>query len=167
MLLVLLRHGIAIERCDPDCPADPDRALTGRGRRRTRLSARGLRRIGVRPDRIVSSPWRRALETAQIAAARLGPRDQPLTTPRLLPGSDPVEFLTWVHGLEAESIVAVGHAPHLDAVLNVAVGGASRLPALLKKAGAAGIVFDPSLGPAAGRLVWLLEPRMLRHLGRR
>ena len=59
MRIVLLRHGIAIDRDHPDCPPDPERFLTSEGQQRTRRAVKGLRRLDVRPDLVLSSPWTR------------------------------------------------------------------------------------------------------------
>jgi len=63
--LVLLRHGIAVARVEGRDAAD--RPLTQRGRRRTQAVMEALVAGGLRMDRLVTSPYVRALETAQIA----------------------------------------------------------------------------------------------------
>src|SRR5690606_30458577 len=72
MLLVLLRHGIAQDRVEGG--VDADRRLTPRGLRRTREAVQGLRALGVAPRVVLSSPYRRARETAELAIEALGPR---------------------------------------------------------------------------------------------
>ena len=72
MRVILLRHGIAHDRADPACPADPGRALTEEGRKKTRKAVRRLVRVGVQVTRIITSPYVRAKETADIAAEILG-----------------------------------------------------------------------------------------------
>ncbi|HJV21838.1 MAG TPA: histidine phosphatase family protein [Holophagaceae bacterium] len=59
--LLLIRHGIA-EDWAPGRP-DAERALTAEGWEKTRAAMRGLVRMGHVPDRGISSPYRRALET--------------------------------------------------------------------------------------------------------
>ena len=61
----MIRHAIAVERT-PEM-VDADRQLTDRGRRRFKQVVRGLRTLDLRIDRILSSPWRRAAETADLA----------------------------------------------------------------------------------------------------
>jgi len=67
MRIIFLRHGIAIDREHPDCPDDPDRYLTADGISRTRKAIKGLKRLGIQPRHVLSSPWRRARETAELA----------------------------------------------------------------------------------------------------
>ena len=72
MNIYLLRHGIAIDRDDPSSPTDADRPLTAKGLKRMRKAARGLRRLNIPFDAIVTSPFTRARQTADIVAAALG-----------------------------------------------------------------------------------------------
>jgi len=165
MRLYLFRHGIAQDREDPDCPPEAERALTPRGARRTRSAARGLRLLGVRPEIVFTSPYRRAVETADIAlkTLRLDPSSL-VTTEALLPEANPAEFLAEIAQLGEQDAMCCGHRPHLDLVLARAVGSPSGLT-VLSKAGAACVEFEDET-TEKGRLVWLLTARSLRQLGR-
>lgn len=163
MLLYLLRHGVAIDREDPKCPDDADRWLTPEGIEKTRGVAAGLRKLGVQPDVILSSPLRRAVETAEIAAKELGQAKGKIRrTEALLPEADPAALLKEAAQLRADQILCAGHAPHLDEFIAHAVGVRSAFTAL-KKAGAACLEFN---FPAAsrGKLLWLFPPMVLRQL---
>lgn len=163
MRLVLLRHGIAQDPAEVG--ADADRRLTPKGLRRTREAVRGLRALDVAPRVVLSSPYRRALETAELALEALGPRGaQVVPTDALLPDAPPADLLRVLERLAVDHALACGHAPHLDALL-AHVLGAPDLVTTLRKAGAACLELGPGPGPR-GRLVWLLEPRALRRLGR-
>src|SRR5581483_8354066 len=72
MRLYLMRHGIAIDREDPDCPPDPERFLTPKGIQRTRAAARGLRALRVKPAALLTSPYVRAVQTGEIVCEVLG-----------------------------------------------------------------------------------------------
>ncbi len=72
MRLYLMRHGIAIDREDPDCPPDPERYLTPKGIQRTRAAARGLRALRVKPTALLTSPFVRAVQTGEIVCEVLG-----------------------------------------------------------------------------------------------
>jgi len=164
VLLVLFRHGIAIDREDPDCPAEEGRHLTGRGVERSTAAARGLARLGLHPERIMSSPWLRARQTSEIAAGELGFELERIEiTDALLPFA-PVSAILEEASLPATGEVLVcGHAPHLDEVIDELLGirGAC---ARLKKAGAAAIELTDA-GPGSGQLEWMMPPRALRELG--
>ncbi len=164
MLLYLLRHGVAVDRKDPDCPADALRPLTRDGVEKTRLAVAGLRRLGVKPGLIVASPLLRAVQTAEIAAEVLGhAKDQIKRTPALEPSADPADLLREVARWTAEEVLCAGHAPHLDELIAHAVGARTAFTAL-KKSGAACLEFA---SPTGGRavLLWVFPPRVLRLVG--
>ena len=104
--LVLLRHGIAVERVEGGDTAD--RPLTAKGRRRTQAVIEALVAGGMELDRLVTSPYDRALETAKIALqAGLAPVLE--SDDRLCPGGSAAELLLDYSG----SIALVGHEPDL------------------------------------------------------
>jgi phosphohistidine phosphatase len=172
MRLLLLRHGIAADlhelpaRADGSRPVDADRPLTERGRRRLQRTARGLRRLAVRPERILHSGLVRARETAEIVAAGLRLREPRFVeVAALRPEADPRELLRLLPSLEAEQVLCVGHAPNLDRIAALACGIEDRLVSALGKAGAACVAFS-SASASEGWLEWLATPRLLRRLGR-
>ena len=165
MRIVLFRHGIAIDRADPDCPSDQDRELTEDGREKTHAAARGLVQLGVNPDRILSSPWPRARQTAEIAASALDfDPEQIEFSAALLPFASPSSVLNECATPAVREILLTGHAPHLDELLDQLAGVGSASRERLKKAGAAAIeITNPTDGN--GRLEWMFPPRELRRLG--
>ena len=93
MQLFIVRHGIAVDREDPKCPADPDRFLTDEGIEKTRQVAQGVAEVGAAPDLMVTSPYLRALQTAEIFAAQLGYAKQKIKkSDFLLPGAEPLQL---------------------------------------------------------------------------
>jgi phosphohistidine phosphatase len=167
MRVILFRHGIAHDRSDPDCPDDPDRALTEEGRKKTRRAARGLGVVGCRPTRILTSPYVRARQTAEIVAEVLGlAPPQVTTTEALVPEAAPYAIFHALHAFTAtdDEVLCAGHAPHLDRALALAITG-GRVPVTsLKKAGAALLQLDDLPRPH-GDLVWLVPPKILTELG--
>ena len=161
MLLVLFRHGPAVDRADPDCPPDPDRPLTIDGTRRTRRAAAGLARLGVRADRLLTSPYVRAVQTAEIAADALAFAGDLEIVDALLPGADPRELVGRA-ALETGTLVVTGHEPHLSSVAATALG-APFAPIVLKKAGALLLDLDRDQEPV-GVLRGLYAPKALRAL---
>jgi phosphohistidine phosphatase len=164
MLLYLLRHGVAMDREDPNCPPEAERPLTPEGVDKTRQVARGLRKLGVKPDLILSSPLVRAVQTAEIAAEELNyAKGKIRRTEALLPEADPAALLKEVVQMRKDEILCAGHAPHLDEMIAHAVGVRVSFTAL-KKAGAACLEFDSPVASRA-RLLWLFPPKVLRQLG--
>jgi phosphohistidine phosphatase SixA len=163
MELLLLRHGIAIDREDPDCPPEEQRHLTAEGERRTRACALGLAALGVKPAGIYASPLLRTLQTASIAADVLcGDPRRVEEWPELAYWVEPELSLAKADALDDGLHVLVGHRPHLDLLLAEAVG-ADEPFTVLKKAGAALVARKRG----RGELRWLLAPAQLRRLGQR
>ncbi len=163
MRLYLMRHGIAIDREDPDCPPDPERYLTPKGIQRTRAAARGLRALRVKPTALLTSPYVRAVQTGEIICEVLGLDCKQLkTTDALKPEAKPnklVEELTRLGG----EVICFGHAPHMDEFIAHALKATAPFTSL-KKSGAACLDID-SLTPLRATLFWLLTSRILRRLG--
>jgi phosphohistidine phosphatase len=163
MRVVLLRHAIAVPRETPGV-ADDDRPLTPKGRRRFRRGARGLSRLLDRPDVLLTSPRRRARETAELAGRAWG-RTTPVLEPALADESPERVLAALARRPGDTTIVLVGHEPQLSRVLASLLGTRASGRLALGKGGAALLELD---GPprAGGRLLWLLSPRLLRRLGR-
>ncbi len=163
MRLYLMRHGIAITREDPECPPEPERHLTPKGIDKTRAAANGLRALKINPDVVLTSPYLRAVQTAEITCVSLEiPVSRIRHTETLLPGASPQMLFEELSKAKADEVICFGHAPNLDEVIALAVH-ASKPFTELKKAGAACLEID-SISPIDGRLIWLLTSRALREL---
>ena len=88
--LLLIRHGIAVER--GSTATDEERALTTEGRARTRQVLKRLLRLELHSDSLPSSPFIRARQTAELAL-QLGLGDTPNVRDELAPGQDPLPLL--------------------------------------------------------------------------
>jgi len=164
MQLFLVRHGIAIDREDPKCPAEAERYLTEEGIKKTREVARGVAAMSEKPDLLLTSPYIRATQTADLFAAALKyPKQKIRKTNLLLPGSDVAAFFRELaRDKNAESVFCFGHAPHLDEVI-AAVLGSKHDATSLKKAGVACLELR-RVAPPSGTLVWLATPKLLKKL---
>jgi phosphohistidine phosphatase len=162
--LYILRHGIAVDPGTPGIP-DDDRPLTPRGRKRMREIARGLRRLDLRPDRIVTSPLPRASATAEIVAGVLGAEDRLETADVLRAGSDARAIRDWLRQRTESRLMIVGHNPSLtELIALLVVGEGSRSPICeLKKGGIAALRPSPS-SPDRFELHWVATPRLIRRL---
>lgn len=149
--VLLIRHGIAIARDDPRCPPDPERALTSEGRAKTALAARGLRAVFDGTVEFIVSPYVRAQQTADVFEHELNVSARRVSD-ALLPFADPRAVLD--EFVPDRASVLIGHAPHLDLLLELMCGARARL----KKSSCA-LVRD-------GELVFALPPKALRALGR-
>lgn len=160
MNLFLFRHGIAIDREDPECPKDSLRFLTEKGRKRTTAAAKGLHRLQVEPTHFLASPLLRAKETASLVMEVLQKDPARLEiTEALEPWAEPSDLMKVLYHFD-QDVMCFGHAPNLDEVLAHTLG----LPSPrthLKKAGCACV----EIYPDGSQLRWILEPRALRELG--
>ncbi len=164
--LLLLRHGIAEER-SPD-RIDAERELTAAGRARTRAVLERAAWLGLRADRLLSSPLARARQTAEIARdAGLGPALE--LAQALEPGGDPLPLLpAWRTQAEGGTaapcrLMLVGHEPDLG-LLAARLLGAPPGAIALRKAGLALLSLPvlPAGAALAGtaRLEWLVRPKL-------
>ncbi|MFP4143989.1 MAG: SixA phosphatase family protein [Phycisphaeraceae bacterium] len=165
MLIVLFRHGIAEPR-QPGRP-DADRALTGEGEQKTAEAARGLATMDLSVDALLTSPLRRARQTADLLARSLHLAPE-VCAPLAEPGPDAV--LGLIRSRSERTLVLVGHEPALSAVAGRLCSRGGGAPTIeLKKAGC--LAVEARIGPgepggAGGMLAWALPPRVLRRLGR-
>ena len=130
-----------------------------------REAARGLLSLAIEPELIVTSPYLRALQTAEIVAAALqNPKCEIVESPTVQPGAQPVELLDLLRRCESDSVLCTGHAPHLDLFIAFITGSPHPFTSLKK--GATAMIQLDSLEAGAGEMVWLQPPRVLRELGR-
>jgi phosphohistidine phosphatase len=162
--LYLIRHGLAEARGDA-WPDDARRPLSARGRARMRKSARGLARIGVTLDLVLTSPLARARETAEIVATAWKGGPPVVAVDSLAPGGG-YEALVADLGKHAarHRIALVGHAPAIDELAR-RLGGLSR-PLEFKKGAVCRIDLDRLPPGGAGALRWFATPKMLRAAAR-
>jgi phosphohistidine phosphatase len=162
MILYLVRHGIAVDPTDQKSPPEPERPLTAKGVQKTRAAALGLRALGVKPDVLITSPYVRAAQTAEIFAEALEFAPEKIRASEALkPGGDPAEVIKEITRLKAKEVMCFGHAPHLDQMLYQLVEARGVFTAL-KKAGVACLERAASHG--RWELLWLMTPKMLRQL---
>jgi phosphohistidine phosphatase len=166
MLLYIVRHGIAVDREDPKCPPDPERYLTEDGVEKTKQVAKGVAALGATADLFLTSPYTRAVQTAEIFATALDfARQKIRRSDLLLPGAEPsLLFRELAKEKQASSAFLFGHAPHLDDVIATALGSKKHVTAL-KKAGVA-LVELKRVAPPMGVLAWLAIPKLLRRAGK-
>jgi phosphohistidine phosphatase len=163
MDLYIVRHGIAIDREDPKCPPDPERYLTEEGIDKTKQVAKAIATLGITPDLLISSPYTRAMQTAEIFANALEYSKQKIRrSDLLLPGAETSAlFRDLAKDKHSSSVFLFGHAPHLDEL--VAAAFASKHPITsLKKAGIAALKLK-RISPPSAEFLWLATPRLLRR----
>ena len=157
MRLYFLRHGIAEER-DTWEGEDFERPLTDRGRQRMEAEARAMAELELELDRILSSPFRRAIQTAEIVARELKLGAALAREGLLAPGFDSMRLAELLERFPRDkAILLVGHEPDFSKTVGEAIGGARML---IKKGGLVCVEIEGS-PPPRGRLLWSLPPSAL------
>lgn len=158
MRVYLLRHGTADPR-GPFGEDSADRRLVAKGRAQAEKAGSLLARIGARFGRVLSSPYLRAKETAEIALAQLdhGPQLEILRC--LEPMGSSADAIAAICQGE-EDVLAVGHEPLLSQI-GAELAGDGSLGLDLRKGGIIELEIL-SRDPAAALLLGLLRPRHLR-----
>ncbi len=167
MNLFFLRHGVAVERDPHSFPDDSRRPLTLKGEDRVRLVCDALQALELSFDAILSSPFLRARQTAEIISGSLGLRRVLQFHPDLAPAGNPQTLLRFVNRIspKPENLLLVGHEPYLSELLSMLISGHTDASIDLKKNGLAKIELTQrlKLGRCA-TLNWLLTPRQLALL---
>lgn len=167
MRLYLVRHGAAEEKAGR---RDAARALTSDGREDMALVATALGGSVERPLKIVSSPYLRAEQSAEVLREALQLQEKIEPSDALLPESDWAALRDVLKGYEAagvRTVVAVGHNPSISLMCVRIFAGTEEAALELSKGAAACFDLDNLHGRPAGQLRWLVTPHALRSaLGR-
>ena len=138
--------------------SDPERALTDEGKEKLRRVLKRARAAGVAPSLILSSPYRRALETAAIAAQVLGYQGKTVETPALEPMASPHDAWNQIRQRRGEEgILLASHEPLMSSLAAFLL----RSPALavdMKKAALVRIDCHGLSPEPLGVLKWMLTP---------
>lgn len=164
MDLILVRHGMA-EDLGGDVRRDADRRLTDEGRQRTRQAAAGLLTAACSPDVILSSPYVRARETADLLDQVLRSSGGVENMDKLAAGADSTAVIDAVARRTEGAVMLVGHMPDLSDIASVLLIGGTGVSIEFKKAAACCLACEPRPMPDAAWLRWMLPPRILRRLG--
>jgi len=160
MILYMMRHADAGKfRGNP--LLDSKRALTKEGKDQCMLMARALTALKVHPDVIVSSPIKRALQSAQFVGTELGYDAKVEISQSLAPAANYLEFQAMM-GVYAgrDAILVVGHNPNVYRFLGQLIAGTEG-PAIRMRKGSVACI-DMKKHPP--RLQWLLDVRTVRWL---
>lgn len=158
MQLYLMRHGIA-EDGQPGLP-DSSRALTGEGRRKLKVVLAAAAKAGTKPTLILSSPYKRARQTADLAADALGYSGQIVESSDLTPEAAPEEMWSAIRDFASEpSILVTGHQPSLGYLLAFVLGTPS-LHVDFKKGAIAYVELPQISARPQGVLEWMLTAKL-------
>jgi phosphohistidine phosphatase len=163
MDLYILRHAIAAERNTKGRDTDFERALTQEGEEKLRRVARAMRNLELSFDLILSSPYVRARQTAELVATALALRKRLELHEGLACDANPREFLVELakRSPAPESLLIVGHEPFLSTLASLLISGTAKSCLTLKKAGLCRLSLDSLRVGRCATLEWLLTPRQM------
>jgi phosphohistidine phosphatase len=166
MDLYILRHAIAEERTGKTPGGDSQRRLTAEGAKKMRRIAIGLKAAEVSFDLILSSPFWRAKETAEIVAGIFKLQKKLQFSSELVPDGNPAQLINELkkNYRGKKSILLVGHEPHLSRLISLLISGDPGIPIQLKKGGLCKLSSDELRNGRCATLEWLLPPRLLKRL---
>ena len=157
MELYLLRHGAAE---DGSGKPDPERALTAEGRRKLRPVLEAAASAGLKPSLILTSPLKRAVQTAEVARDVLKYKGDVLHTKSLAPGATVEQVWEEIRGHRDEpSLLMVGHNP-LFSELSAYLLGSNDIQVDFKKGAVLRIDFERFPPKPKGVLRWYLTPKL-------
>jgi phosphohistidine phosphatase len=163
MELYVLRHAIAVERGSDRSKSDFDRALTPEGEQKLRRVTKAMRNLELTFDLLVSSPYLRARETAEIVASAFGLRRKLQLRDSLGVDGNPRELIAELRSLTPQptSLLLVGHEPYLSTLITLLVSGTAKSGVTLKKAGLCKLSLKTLRAGRCATLDWLLTPRQM------
>jgi phosphohistidine phosphatase len=158
MNLYLIRHAIAVDEYEDDS----QRPLTDKGRKKMRQIAKGLRALGVEFDLILSSPYVRAAETAEILADVFKMKKEVQFSDNLVPTGDPNLLIAELNEVSnVDSVALVGHEPFLTGLIGLLVSDNASVDITLKKGGVCSLSADDLHHSRKATMDWLLTPGIL------
>ena len=166
MNLYIIRHAIAVDEATSEYESDSERPLTDKGRKKMRQIAKALRNLGVEFDLILSSPYVRACETAEILADVFKMKNKVVFSDNLIPLGNPQLVIGEINEKHSvDSLAIVGHEPHLSTLIGLLTAEGSTLEITLKKGGVCYLSAD-DLHHQNHRatLEWLLTPGILMEI---
>lgn len=163
--LWLIRHAQAEER-GPDWPDDARRPLVAKGHKQARTVEASLAALEVTLDRLFSSPFTRAAQTAEPLAARLRKGRRPEYLDALAGGAYPqlLRDLAEACAPDDAVVACVGHEPWLSELASLLLtGDPHRLGVHYRKSAA--MLLSGALEPGAMTLELFLPVKVAKRLG--
>jgi len=165
--LYILRHGIAEERTGSTPGGDSQRRLTDEGKKKMRRIAKGMKALHLEFDLILSSPFLRAKETAEIVAAVFGIEKLLNLSSNLAADGNPKELIDELkrNYSKRKRVLLVGHEPYLSRLISLLISGDTGIPIILKKGGLCKLSLASLHYGRCATLDWLLTPGQTRKTG--
>jgi phosphohistidine phosphatase len=162
--IYILRHGIAVERDEWDSKSDAERPLMAEGEKQLRKTCRALEKMKLDFDLILSSPFARAKQTAEIVAGELKRRLK--FSDELQPSGSAKKLFRQLTDLEPapENILLVGHEPYLSRLISLLISGDENAAIDFKKGGLCKLEVGKLRTGKCATLAWLLTPKQMKRM---
>ena len=161
MNIFFLRHAIAVPRGTPRFK-DENRPLTKDGARKMKGAAEGMRALEMEFDRIGSSPYLRARQTAEIVSEVFGHEVEIWNS--LIADHVPRELIAALQKISGENVLVVGREPHFSQFISVLISGGPDAQIELKKGALCKVSSDDLIFGQCATLHWVLAPAQLRKV---
>jgi phosphohistidine phosphatase len=160
MIIYFVRHASAGEhKADPK--KDAARGLDEDGIRQCGLMGRALAAVGAQVDYVISSPLKRASQTASLIGNEIGHEGKLKFEHSLRPEATFDEFREMLESYSAaEAILLVGHEPNFSEFLGRLIGGRTAANVEMKKAAAAKLEWNRK----SATLSWCITPKVVRSI---
>jgi phosphohistidine phosphatase len=164
MNLYLMRHAIAAE--PENDMEDSQRPLTDKGRKKLVKIVRGMDKLELNFDTILTSPYLRARQTAEEVAESFDlKKKQVCESEHLIPLGFADKLVQEINEkYVVENLLLVGHEPFLSQLIGMLVAGDATLDITMKKAGLCKLTVDNLSYGRCATLEWLLTPMQLSAL---
>lgn len=157
MKLYFLRHGLAGERSEWK-EDDAKRPLTEEGKEKIQGVAATIAKWDLDLDMIITSPYVRSFQTAEIVAHKLRLLDKLAEDDRVAYGFDADKLAKILAAYpKANALMFVGHEPDFSETISRLIGGGH---IVMKKGGLACIDL-PDPKTMQGELLWLVPPKLM------
>jgi len=159
MLLYLLRHGDAVEQGFDDV----SRPLSPLGEEQAANAANYFISLNLSLDLILSSPLLRAKQTAEIIGKVMNVAEC-RTTEYLVPQTSERELLRQLNECGRNSVLLVGHEPHLRALVSLLVAGSRHANIAVKKGVLLSLETSTPVQPVSAVLKWMLTNEQMKRM---
>ena len=161
MILYFLRHASAGEHL-ANLKKDEKRSLDKEGIEQCGYVGRAMAALQVQVDTIVSSPLKRATQTASLVGNELGYEGKLQIETGLRPGATFADFRKLLEKYARfEAVMMVGHNPNLSQFLGSIISDSGCEASVELKKGA---VAKVETRRTSGTLQWCLTPKLVRAL---
>jgi len=167
MNLYIVRHAIAVDPGTPGYEDDSQRPLTDKGIRKMNKIVKGLHQFDLKLDKILSSPYVRARDTAKILATEFQRANQLSFSDNLIPPANFEALVAEIHEkYDVDNLALVGHEPMLSQFVSWLTTGDTKMNLILKKGGACCLSADNLYQDHRAELIWLLTPAHMVQLSK-